>query len=58
MEWTPEAINAEIAYRTADQRRIDQLRAVQEGTSPRWWQRLLHRSHDEADDGHVEGRAA
>lgn len=58
MEWTREAINAEMAYRTADQRRIEQLRAVAETTPPSWWHRLLHRTHDEVDEGKGEGRAA
>jgi hypothetical protein len=58
MEWTTEAVNAEIAYRSVDQRRIEQLRAVTENMPPRWWQRLLHRVHDDMDEGNAEGRAA
>jgi hypothetical protein len=58
MEWTPEAINAEIAYRTVDPVTLRQIREARQNEQPRWWQRLLHRSQQDADDGNGERRAA
>ncbi|MFC0108668.1 hypothetical protein [Kibdelosporangium aridum] len=54
MEWTPEAVNAEIAYRRGDAITRQHLREVRQTRRPRWWQRLrVHRS-----DGNGEHRAA
>ncbi|MBP2324129.1 hypothetical protein JOF56_004514 [Kibdelosporangium banguiense] len=59
MEWTPEAIDAEIAYRRGDlvaKRHARELRTEQSHNGqPRWWHRLkAHRS----DDGNGERHAA
>jgi hypothetical protein len=55
MEWTPEAINAEIAYRRGDMVTKQQVREVRQGQQPRWWRRLkVH----QPDDGNGERRAA
>ncbi|WP_168211532.1 hypothetical protein [Actinosynnema sp. ALI-1.44] len=55
MEWTPEAVNAEIAYRRGDMVARKHLRAAREAQPPRWWRRLrVHRS----EDGNGERRAA
>jgi hypothetical protein len=59
MEWTPEAINAEIAYRTVDPVVLRHLREAKLTAQPSWWQRLLgHRSQHDVDDGNGEYRAA
>jgi hypothetical protein len=59
MEWTPEAINAELAYRRGDQVALRQLREARENPQPSWWQRLrVHRSQQSADDGNGEHQAA
>jgi hypothetical protein len=57
MEWTPEAINAEIAYRTVDPVTLRQIREARQN-QPSWWQRLLHKSQYDADDGNGERHAA
>jgi hypothetical protein len=59
MEWTPEAIKAEMAYRTIDPNTLRQLREAREATPARWWQRLrTHRSTPDGEDGNGEHRAA
>jgi hypothetical protein len=55
MEWTPEAINAEIAYRRGDLVAKQHVREFRQGQPPRWWRRSKpHRP----DDGNGERRAA
>ena len=55
MEWTPEAINAEIAYRRGDMVARRQMREARESRPARWWRRVkVHAS----DDGNGERRAA
>ncbi|MBE1464438.1 hypothetical protein [Kibdelosporangium phytohabitans] len=55
MEWTPEALNAELEYRRGDLDARRHLREVREARQPRWWQRLrVHRP----DDGNGERHAA
>ncbi|CAM3500800.1 hypothetical protein KIPE111705_11430 [Kibdelosporangium persicum] len=55
MEWTPEAVHAEVAYRQGDAVARQHLREARRAQPPRWWQRLrVHR----ADDGNGERRAA
>ncbi len=56
MEWTPEAIKAEMAYRTGDPVTLRQLREARATAEPRWWQRLW--THREVDDGNEHRRAA
>lgn len=60
MEWTPEAIQAEIAYRTVDPVALQQIREARRTAPPSWWQRVLtHRSQQhEVDDGNGERPAA
>jgi hypothetical protein len=55
MQWTPEAINAEIEYRRGDPVTKQHLREVRRARPPRWWQRLkVH----QPDDAKGPGRAA
>jgi hypothetical protein len=59
MEWTPEAVKAEMAYRTVDPVTLSHLREARKSAPPRWWQRLrTHRSGHDVDDGNGERRAA
>jgi hypothetical protein len=56
MEWTPEAVQAEMDRRYEDARHRALVRELREarGERPSWWRRL--RSHPDADEG--EARAA
>ncbi|TCO56564.1 hypothetical protein [Actinocrispum wychmicini] len=59
MEWTPESIKAEIAYRTVDPVTLRQIQEARRTAQPRWWQRLLsHKSQHDVDDGNGERSAA
>jgi hypothetical protein len=59
MEWTPEAIDAEIAYRRGDMLARRHLVEAERTAQPRWWQRLrTHRSQHDVDDGNGAHRAA
>ena len=59
MEWTPEAIKAEIDYRTIDPVVQRQIREARQSAGPSWWQRVLrHRSQHPGDDGNEERHAA
>jgi hypothetical protein len=47
MEWTPEAIKAEVDYRQRALREMARhSRALRQNTAPKrsWWQRLTHRT--------------
>ncbi|HEV2778584.1 MAG TPA: hypothetical protein VGX25_04215 [Actinophytocola sp.] len=57
MEWTPEAIKAEVDRRHEDARNRALIRELRESRGPRpsWWRRL--RSHVDHDDGDREVRA-
>jgi hypothetical protein len=59
MEWTPEAVNAEVAYRQGDPQHREHLRAIREHHSQtHWWQRLRWHRSQEHDDGNGQHRAA
>jgi hypothetical protein len=59
MDWTPEAVKAQMEYRRGDLVTMQQIREARR-SSPSWWQRLRqHRSQQaEVDDGKEQHRAA
>lgn len=62
MEWTPEAIKAEIDYRQRALREDARYVRVLRSSAPRkrtWWQRLAHRPRpDLPEQGNRHGNAA
>jgi hypothetical protein len=54
MEWTPEAVKAEVDRRHEVARHSALVRQLRESHGPRpsWWRRL--RTHDESHDDHDE----
>ncbi|HEV2781445.1 MAG TPA: hypothetical protein VGX25_18845 [Actinophytocola sp.] len=46
MEWTPEAVKAEMDYRLETARRHAVVRKLREGRGPQpsWWKRLRHQT--------------
>ena len=61
MEWTPEAINAEVERRhEAAQHNalVRQLRESQHGSRPSWWRRLRSHHGPEGDQNDGDSHAA
>jgi hypothetical protein len=55
MEWTQEAIQAEVSRRheaAHEYALVRQLRESRHGSRPSWWRRI--RSHDGPDDERIE----